>query len=116
MTDNIADTVEAELIALSGVLTEPGERECLRCFLLRMLHEFGCDGTHRWTIRWRDLRAPRAAGLVRRLAELGGCCDCEVLLNVFPHYPDSDGPLPCAGQSQPGSAVPCNLGTLRRTA
>jgi len=54
MTDSIADTVEAELVTLSDVLTEPAERECLRCFLLRMLNEFGCDGTHRWTIRWRD--------------------------------------------------------------
>ncbi len=116
MTDNIADAVEADLIALSGVLTEPAERECLRCFLLRMLKEFGCDGTHRWTIRWRDLRAPQALSLVGRLEELGGCCDCEVLLNVFPQYPASGGLLPCAGQPQPGSAVPCNLGVLRRTA
>ena len=35
MTDSIAEGVEAELRALSGVLTEPGEKECLRCFLLR---------------------------------------------------------------------------------
>ena len=116
MTDNIADAVEAELIALSGVLTEPEERECLRCFLLRMLNEFGCDGTHRWTIRWRDLLAPRADGLPARLAELGGCCDCEVLLNVFPQYPRGAGLLPCAGQPQEGSAVPCDLHVLRRTA
>jgi hypothetical protein len=116
MTDNIADAVEADLIALSGALTEPAERECLRCFLLRMLNEFGCDGTHRWTIRWRDLRAPRARGQLRRLADLGGCCDCEVLLNVFPDYPEHGRLLPCAGQPQPGSAVPCDLGTLRRTA
>ncbi len=51
MTDDIADAVEAELIALAGLLTEPMERECLRCFLLRMLNEFGCDGTHRWTVQ-----------------------------------------------------------------
>jgi hypothetical protein len=116
MTDDIAEAVEAELVALSSVLTEPGDRECLRCFLLRMINEFGCDGTHRWAIRWRDLRAPRARGLLRRLADLGGCCDCEVLLNVFPDYPDTGRLLPCAGQPQPGSAVPCNLNMLRRTA
>lgn len=116
MTDDIAEAVEAELIALSGVLTEPADRECLRCFLLRMISEFGCDGTHRWTIRWRDLMAPLATSLPGRLEELGGCCDCEVLLNVFPHYPQTDRPLPCAGQPQPGSAVPCTLRVLRRTA
>jgi hypothetical protein len=116
MTDDIADAVEAELIALSGILTEPGERECLRCFLLRMISEFGCDGTHRWAIRWRELRAPLATGLLAKLAELGGGCDCEVLLNVFPHYPEGGQLLPCAGQPQVGSAVPCDLRVLRRTA
>ncbi len=116
MTDNIADAVEAELVALSGLLTEPLERECLRCFLLRMINEFGCDGTHRWAVRWRDRRAPLANALIGKLAELGGCCDCEVVFNVFPHYPQSDRLLPCAGQPQAGSAVPCNLRVLRRTA
>jgi Protein of unknown function (DUF2695) len=116
VTKDIADAVEAELIALSELLTEPGERECLRCFLLRMSSEFGCDGTHRWTIRWRDARAPQATGLLRKLAELRGCCDCEVLMNVFPEYPSSGRLLPCAGQPQRGSAVPCDLRMLRRTA
>jgi hypothetical protein len=118
MTDkNIASVVEAELIELSGMLTEPGEHECLRCYLLRMIHEFGCDGQHRWTTRWRDLRAPGSRSLLRRLKQLGGCCcDCEVLMNVFPDYPATDEPLPCAGQRLPGSAAPCNLSGLRRTA
>ncbi len=116
MTNDIADAIEAELIALSGLLTEPSDRECLRCFLLRMMSEFGCDGTHRWTIRWRDVRAPQATGLLDRLMELGGGCDCETLLNVFPQYPPSGRLLPCAGQPQPGSAVPCDLRMVRRTA
>lgn len=116
MTDDIADTVEAELVALAAALTEPDDRECLRCFLLRMISEFGCNGTHRWATRWRDASAPRATGLLGRLAELGGSCDCEVLLNVFPHYPPGGQLLPCAGQPLPGSAVPCNLRVLRRTA
>jgi hypothetical protein len=115
--DNIASAVEAELIQLSDLLTEPGEHECLRCYLLRMINEFGCDGKHRWTIRWRDLRAPRATGLLRRLQRLGGvCCDCEVLLNVFPDYPQTGTLLPCAGQPQPGSVAPCDLSRLRRSA
>ncbi len=114
MTNDIADAVEAELVALSLALTEPDDRECLRCFLLRMISEFGCTGTHRWAIRWRDVRAPLASGLLGRLAELGGGCDCEVLLNVFPQYPRTARRLPCAGQPQSGSAVPCDLGMLRR--
>ncbi len=116
MAESIADAIEAEIARLSRQLTEPGERECLRCFLLRMISEFGCDGGHRWARQWQRLRAPRAAALLRRLAELGGCCDCEILLNVFTGYPDSGRPLPCVGQPQVGSAVPCNLRSLRRTA
>jgi hypothetical protein len=116
MAENIADEVEAEVAWLSRRLTEPGERECLRCFLLRMINEFGCDGTHRWTIRWRAAQAPQARGLLRRLARLGGCCDCEVLINVFPGYPETDRPLPCAGQPQAGSAGPCDLRALPRSA
>lgn len=109
--DDIASAVEAELGELSAVLTEPAERECLRCYLLRMISEFGCDGTHRWTIWWRDLRAPRATGLVGRLQRLGAlCCDCEVLLTVFPDYPAGGEVLPCAGQRRPGSSAPCDLG------
>jgi Protein of unknown function (DUF2695) len=115
MTNDIADAVEAELVALSLALTEPDDRECLRCFLLRMIGEFGCTGTHRWTLRWRDVRAPRASGLVGKLAELGGGCDCEVLLNVFPQYPRTMRRLPCAGQPQSGSAVPCDLRMLRQS-
>jgi len=114
MTNDIADAVEAELVALALGLTEPDDRECLRCFLLRMISEFGCAGTHRWTIRWRDVRAPLASGLVGKLAELGGGCDCEVLLNVFPQYPRTTRRLPCAGQPQSGSAVPCDLRMLRQ--
>jgi Protein of unknown function (DUF2695) len=117
MPDDVADAVEAELAELSWRLTEPGERECLRCFLLRMISEFGCDGTHRWTVRWRDLRAPRARSLVQRMRRRGGCCcDCEVIFNVFPDYPDTDEVLPCAGVPRAGSAAPCQLGSLRRSA
>jgi Protein of unknown function (DUF2695) len=113
---DIAGQIEAEVAWLSRHLTEPAEFECLRCFLLRMANEFGCDGTHRWAVRWRDARAPRARALLRRLERFGGFCDCEVLLNVFPGYPDSARPLPCAGQRQAGSAVPCDLHALPRSA
>jgi Protein of unknown function (DUF2695) len=116
MADNVAETVEAELASLSARLTEPAQHECLRCFLLRMISEFGCDGTHRWTVRWRDARAPRARGLVSRMQRRGGCCcDCEVLYNVFPAYPQTTERLPCAGMLRGGSAMQCDLRSLRDT-
>jgi Protein of unknown function (DUF2695) len=116
MAEDIARAVEAEVVLLSRRLTEPHEHECLRCFLLRMINEFGCDSTHRWAGRWRAERAPRATRLLHRLGQLGGCCDCEVLLNVFPDYPAAGTLLPCAGQPEPGSAMPCDLRAERRAA
>ena len=117
MADDMAVAVEAELAELSRRLTEPRERECLRCFLLRMISDFGCDGTPRWTVRWRDLRAPRARDLVQRMQRRGGCCcDCEVIFNVFPDYPDTEQVLPCAGILRAGSTVPCDLRPLPRSA
>ena len=110
MAGSIADAVEVELTRLSRLLTEPGQRECLRCYLVRMLGEFGCDNTHRWTRRWRDARAPLATALIGRLQQSGACCcDCEVIFNVFPDYPDVNRPLPCAGVSRSGSTRPCDL-------
>ncbi|NEE03115.1 DUF2695 domain-containing protein [Phytoactinopolyspora halotolerans] len=110
MNDSIVTDIEAELADLSRALTEPGERECLRCYVLRMLHEFGCDGTLRWAKYWRDLRAPRAQALARKLAYRGGHCDCEVIFNVYPRYPQTTKLQPCAGVSRRGCTKPCALG------
>lgn len=59
----------------------PWPRECLACYVLRML-EHGCNGL-KWSKAYRDLRAPRATALERKFPELGGTCDCEVMANVF---------------------------------
>jgi hypothetical protein len=116
MADDRSAEVENELVELAERLTAPGELECVRCFLLRMITEFGCDGSYRWTIRWRDVCAAQPRGLLRQFALRGGGCDCEILLNVFPDYPPSLAPLPCAGVFRPGSTKPCNLPSLRKIA
>jgi Protein of unknown function (DUF2695) len=116
MADDVSAAVEAEIIELAERLTGPGQLECLRCYLLRMITEFGCDGSYRWTIRWRDVRAAQPGGLLRQFERRGGCCDCEILLNVFPDYPPVEAPLPCSGVNRPGSTKPCDLGWLRRSA
>ncbi|HEX6403470.1 MAG TPA: DUF2695 domain-containing protein [Pseudonocardiaceae bacterium] len=111
MNLDAAPDAEAYVADLQSALITPLDRECLVCYLLRMVGEFGCDGTHRWTLRWRELSAPRATALLRRLANRGGCCcDCEVLMNVYPErLPEDDSaPLPrCAGISRRGSTAPC---------
>lgn len=105
------ESAAARPAAQTGRLTvnrDPGEHECLRCYLLRMLDESGCDGSHRWTLRWRNARAPRASGLISRLQRQGGYCDCEVIFNAMPDYPEVDSILPCAGVPE-GSTRPCDL-------
>lgn len=96
---------------LQDVLIAPRERECLPCYVTRMLAEFGCTGTLRWSEHWRDTCAPRATALADRLGSRGGFCDCEVLLNVYPERLVEEGePVPaCAGVSRRGSTQPCLL-------
>ena len=75
-------TIEADLQELSEQVTAPGARECLACYLDRMLGQFGCAG-HRFTRRWARGRARGTeGGLVRWAVASGGCCcDCEVAVN-----------------------------------
>jgi len=63
---------------MSDALTEPRPDECPLCYVERMLDAFGCDGTLRWTRRWRDRVRPRATGLERRLQIVGVLCDGQL--------------------------------------
>ena len=80
-TESLVTDTERELRILSTALTEPHERECLLCYVYRML-EYGCTGL-RWAVRYRDIRAPRATAMERRLGAKGGYCDCEIFLNGY---------------------------------
>jgi uncharacterized protein DUF2695 len=105
---DVATYAEGYLAELQTTLTAPRDRECLVCYLRRAVDEFGCDGTLRWSLHWRDACAPRAVALADRLADRGGFCDCEVLLNVHPSALPEDGPAaPCVGVSRRGSTQPC---------
>jgi hypothetical protein len=108
-TDETLTTAESYVERLHDAMTAPGDRECLACYLLRMLGEFGCDGSHRWVERWRADQAPRATSLLGRLGRQGGCCDCEVAMNVYPDRLPEDGtpPLPCSLVTRRGSTKPC---------
>jgi hypothetical protein len=81
-TESLVTDTEHDLHVLATELTVPHERECLLCYVHRML-ELGCTGLRSAT-RYRDLKAPRVTGLERRLSSMGACCcDCEILLNAF---------------------------------
>jgi hypothetical protein len=117
-------TLERDLREVSRQLTEPRERECLTCFVYRML-EFGCTGL-RWATRYRALRAPRATALEQRLMSKGAGCDCEIFYNAYTYRPpylvydhesgDHDfpeDPPECRGVGR-GSTQPCELWVRRR--
>jgi hypothetical protein len=87
----------------------PHGAECLPCYLARLLDRHGCDGTLRWSMRWRDARAPRATKLDRRLGDRGGFCDCEVLLNVYPQHDPRGG---CDGRATGEAMTPCRRPSL----
>lgn len=79
--DDGVRTLEIELASLAQDLTAPGPHECVLCYVNRMLVQFGCDTSLRWTKRWRELQAPRATRLERRVGRDGSFCDCELFTN-----------------------------------
>jgi hypothetical protein len=124
--DNIVADTEVQLSALASTLTDVRAGECLLCYVYRML-EFGCAG-FRWAGHYRDVRAPRATGLERRLGAIGGFCDCEIFMNAYEPIPavcvpatTADGDpdpwglpewppqLPPCGGVRRGSTQPCSL-------
>ncbi len=93
---------------------QPQPRECLACYVWRMLEEFGCAGTLRFAAGFRDARMPRARALERRLQNAGGFCDCEVLHNAVREavtFPDDARPV-CRGVT-PRTIQPCALWRTR---
>jgi hypothetical protein len=114
--------IERELRHLSIKITQPKPRECLHCYVYRML-EFGCTGL-RWAQRYRDLKAPRATALQVRLMSKGSGCDCEIFLNGWTlrreHHvydPESEeyeypAELPACKGVRAGSVQPCGTWTV----
>lgn len=124
---------EAILAEASDAVLRPGLRECLLCYVHRMLIRFGCDTTLRFAKRFRDACAPRATGLGDRLGRMGGFCDCEIFLNGYdlhdkywiPERISSEGevtvvreshwpePIPLCTGVRRGSTQPCELWVRR---
>ena len=115
------EELEGELVTLSELLTTPRGSECLFCYAYRMLNCHGCNGKLRWAAHWRDLRAPRATALERRLGSHGGYCDCEIFMNgwtassaitTYDFETDDEiwpNPMPECQGVRPRSTQPCPL-------
>src|SRR5689334_325301 len=123
---SVADEAERYLQAIADPRSVPAERECVACYVARMLTAFGCDTSLRWAIRFRDLRSPTATSLGRRLGAVGGFCDCEIFLNGYQlvrellvrdlHTDELEAPAeppPCAGVGRT-STRPCANWERRR--
>lgn len=125
--NDLARQASSAMTELSTWQVRPCPRECLICYLMRLVAEHGCSGL-RWSTHYRDMRAPRARALELRLAERGGYCDCEVLMNavrpchaevgldgLFGAAPPATAPLvpECLGVRR-GSTQPCALWRWRR--
>src|SRR4051794_40848267 len=82
-TPTIVNEVESYLRNWVAEVSKLRDKECLCCYVARMLDEFPCDGSLRHALHYRDVIAPRATALARRLGNLGGYCDCEIFLNGY---------------------------------
>jgi hypothetical protein len=121
------EQAEGVLEELASGLLGPRQGECVLCYVYRMIGEFGCDCRLRFATHYRDVRAPRATGLERRLGQTGGYCDCEIFLNGYeprPQYwvpevgddlaenqPERTWPdlMPACAGVRGGSTQPCSL-------
>lgn len=81
MTHVIAET-EDMIRGVAAELLGPWPRECLYCYVARMLGPYPCDTNLRFALHYRDQVAPRATALEHRLGEMGAFCDCEIFLNA----------------------------------
>lgn len=85
MDKNTIDTdVRTIIDSASARILTPRPGECLVCYVFRQLSEFGCNGTHRFAVTFRDETAPRATALLSRLRGVGaGCCDGQIILDAY---------------------------------
>lgn len=52
------------------------------------LQDQGCDHTHRFTLAWLEQNIPVELrnAILSEIEDMGGFCDCEVLLNCYEDY------------------------------
>lgn len=96
----IADEAQEIIRNASSDILTPLKGECVLCFTDRQLGQFGCHNTLRFALTYRDLVAPRATALDRRLGAKGGYCDCEIFLNAY--QPVRRSPVPIGGRRSTG--------------
>jgi hypothetical protein len=69
------------------ILTEENAQELFE-YLEEHIDNFGCDHTLRYTEQWlaEHFSAEIIENIVAEITDMGGYCDCEVLLNCYENY------------------------------
>ena len=69
------------------LLSKTNVRKLFR-YLNRELEQEPCDHTARRTEAWLDAHCPpeKKGGILAEMRDMGGYCDCEVLLNCYERY------------------------------
>ena len=69
-------------------ILEREQVEDLFAFLDHVLDETPCDHTLRHTAKWIGKNCPddKKEAVFREIQEMGGYCDCEVLMNCYEEY------------------------------
>lgn len=114
--------VEEYLLRVADEEHPPHPRECVLCYLARMLHDHDCDSTLRWTGRFRELRSPSATGLEERMRRTDGSCDCTIVARGYrltrehlvrdlatDELEPPERPPPCTGVGRLDSTRPCRV-------
>lgn len=98
----------------------PGPRECLPCFVRRMVERASCTGTLVWAEHWKRVRSPGASALIARIERQGAVCDCAVVSVLWSLSPDllhragagelvAPALMPACMGVRPRSTHPCGL-------
>lgn len=76
-----------ELHSRDYLLTEENVQELFE-FLENQMDNFGCDHTLRHTEQWIKENIPQemVERVLAEIRDMGGYCDCEVLLNCYEDY------------------------------
>ncbi|GAB3591426.1 hypothetical protein GCM10027446_09290 [Angustibacter peucedani] len=86
MPDVLVRTAESLTADLARRMLAARPGECVLCHTCRLVDDFGCNGTPRFSVGWLEQHRrsrPDVAGDQPGTADDGPVCDCSLLLTVW---------------------------------
>lgn len=70
------------------LLLTPEQVEALFEYLEEQLGASPCDNTLKWARQWleNNVQESLREAALEEMRDMGGCCDCEILLNCYEDY------------------------------